>query len=480
MVASTLVVLGQLEENTEEEVVNTASQIGALPTIIGFVPVETTTPRPTIAPTQPPTSSTSSTSTSSTSSTSSVAPSAGTIKVTAKGSSGGESMKVLVDGQVIGVVPPSQIEQNFAVYTFNHSSALTIDRVEIAFDNNGTFNGIDSNLIVQQVDLDGVVHGTIGNPALMTTGAWNGQYCTNNEYYSATDTIACNGSFRWVERTPDLDCNWHEFTRTGGFIMNRDGNDNNTRHIGVPNGGQQDGYAECLFEVTTPGIYRLLGNISAPSGLDNSFFVSIDSGPSWLWDTPQSTPFINDNVNDRNNQDPVLVNLAAGQYNVRVALREDGTKLRSMTLVYDSPPPPPEKLVCNAPDFALAGNMILGATGTTQYIYTPNGTGTSYNAPTNDTGTCTFTVSEAGTYRLEGLVSAPNGSDDSFWVLWKGNTIQWRTGNLSSGAFFNDWVGQYGGMDPFEVNLAEGDHTVVVTRREDGTHLSKLTLVKVN
>ena len=89
-----------------------------------------------------------------------------------------------------------------------------------------------------------------------------------------------------------------------------------------------------------------------------------------------------------------------------------------------------------------------------------------------------FVVAESGTYRIVGSVRAPNGNDDSFWVTVDGapgGGYLWDTGRRSSygSATVNDR-----GNGTVEVVLDPGPHTVTLWRREDGTFVSGLELVK--
>ena len=81
----------------------------------------------------------------------------------------------------------------------------------------------------------------------------------------------------------------------------------------------------------------------------------------------------------------------------------------------------PSMVMFEAEDFAFKkwpwqvfndGNASGG-----QFIKAPNGTGTFYKTPPSGNYVkYNFTVDEAGEYRLDGLVKAPNNSDNSVWV----------------------------------------------------------------
>ncbi|MDX1994985.1 MAG: putative Ig domain-containing protein, partial [bacterium] len=109
-----------------------------------------------------------------------------------------------------------------------------------------------------------------------------------------------------------------------------------------------------------------------------------------------------------------------------------------------------------------------------QYVAVPNGAGSSFSVGSASRLTFCFNVTQAGTYRLKGLVNAPTGNDNSFFVSFGGTTNNWT---LPTGtAFVTDYVGNQGGPDPREVTLAVGETQVVVFLREDGSRLDKLEL----
>ena len=110
----------------------------------------------------------------------------------------------------------------------------------------------------------------------------------------------------------------------------------------------------------------------------------------------------------------------------------------------------------------------------------PNGAGFNGGGAgvTSDFVRFDFVVAETATYRIVGTVRSPNGNDDSFWVTVDGNPAGgylWDTGRRSD---YGPATVRDRGTGTVEVTLDPGPHTVTLWRREDGTYVSGLELVK--
>ncbi|MFK7806003.1 MAG: hypothetical protein AB8G95_30520, partial [Anaerolineae bacterium] len=96
-------------------------------------------------------------------------------------------------------------------------------------------------------------------------------------------------------------------------------------------------YVSYCFDVPADGFYEIEGWVSfeGTRHLSDSFFIQVDDAPAngYLWDTLKSPSFSSDLVSDRGKQNPVVVNLTAGQHIVKVHLREDGTMLDKLALL---------------------------------------------------------------------------------------------------------------------------------------------------
>jgi hypothetical protein len=116
---------------------------------------------------------------------------------------------------------------------------------------------------------------------------------------------------------------------TMGGPMERaaDNNASSGMYVYVPNGSGTGGYSAYTFEVTKSGKYIIWGRILAPSGKDDSFFVSVDGGSDSTWDITRSTKWVWDKVSHRDGADPVVYNLSVGKHTLLIKQREDGSKL---------------------------------------------------------------------------------------------------------------------------------------------------------
>ena len=82
----------------------------------------------------------------------------------------------------------------------------------------------------------------------------------------------------------------------------------------------------------------MLGRVKIIDKRDNSFFVEIDDGPDNLWEIEAGNYWHWDAVNDRDAADPVKFSLTEGIHEIKVKLREDGTKLDKMLLTNNEVP----------------------------------------------------------------------------------------------------------------------------------------------
>ncbi len=126
-----------------------------------------------------------------------------------------------------------------------------------------------------------------------------------------------------------------------------------------------------------------------------------------------------------------------------------------------------------AADAVLAGDMVLSTVSGRPAVGTPdNGIG-NYSGG-NNTGsniTFTFTVTEAGTYTLQGNTIAPHGTSDSFYVEVNGSPSGGATWHVPQSS---NWAPR---TAPGSYYLEPGEHTVVLHFREDGTWIDGLELV---
>jgi len=115
------------------------------------------------------------------------------------------------------------------------------------------------------------------------------------------------------------------------------------------------------------------------------------------------------------------------------------------------------------------------------YLWAPAGSGNNFNANANNVGQATYNVNvtNAGTYKLQGEVSAPSNNDNSFYIsVDNGNFFDWHTD--LNGGFTSQIVTRTSGKQSIDFNLSAGNHTVVIRQREDNTKLKSLSFVEFN
>jgi hypothetical protein len=234
------------------------------------------------------------------------------------------------------------------------------------------------------------------------------------------------------------------------------------------------------------------GRVQAPSGADDSFWVSVGGGPFVRWDTTISAAWVWDQVNGNGIGDPLLFTLPAGTHTLVIKQREDGARLDRL-LVTSNQALVPQGLGAGSPTSqppagthtylwieaeagALVSPMATAADSAASgglYITTPDlGGGLEATSPGGQAA-YTFTVPSSGTYVVWGRTLSPGGGSDSFWVSMDGAPFaRWNT--PIGTAWVWDQVSGDGIADPLVFTLAAGPHTLVIKQREDGTRLDRL------
>ncbi len=90
----------------------------------------------------------------------------------------------------------------------------------------------------------------------------------------------------------------------------------------------------------------------------------------------------------------------------------------------------------------------------------------------------TFTIEEAGPYKLWGRVRTPSANDDSFWVNMDDSPewVLWNSIPASSDWHWDDVHNSNAGGQAVIYQLEPGEHTLTICFREDGADLDKLFL----
>jgi hypothetical protein len=124
-------------------------------------------------------------------------------------------------------------------------------------------------------------------------------------------------------------------------------------------------------------------------------------------------------------------------------------------------------MVIDGDDSASAG-MAIGV---------PNGTG-SFSSPDSLAGYAEyrFEIQTSGNYIVWGRVLAPTGKDDSFFAAMdSGEFVRWNTQRGKQWTW--DEIGTKN-QDPMVFSLAQGEHTLYIMQREDGTYLDKILITE--
>ena len=304
--------------------------------------------------------------------------------------------------------------------------------------------------------------------------------------YSIVPPPTCGGLVQEAENVNAL---------LSGFTIANDPTASGGSYIGAASGGNYYNgsnpsfKAEYCFNVPTAGTYRIKAKTYAADNLSDSFYVQVDGAPTsgYLWDVAQNTSYATDYVNDRNNADPVELNLTAGQHIVTVYLREQGTRLDTIALEQVVTPPEPTcaGLVQEAESGVITGNWGIGSDAVASggsYIHAPEGSGNFWNgANATQKASYCFNVTTAGTYRVKGNVYGADTLSDSFYVQVDGapsSGYLWDI--LPNTTYASDFVNDRGVVDPVEVQLTAGQHTVNVFVREDGSRLDTIELQLVD
>ena len=93
------------------------------------------------------------------------------VTIRAAGDTGTENMDLRIDGTTVGSW--TNVSTTSLNYTIQTNGTVTSDRVQVAFTNDfyDPANGIDSNLIVDFISIDGVIYQT-EHPSVFSTGTW--------------------------------------------------------------------------------------------------------------------------------------------------------------------------------------------------------------------------------------------------------------------------------------------------------------------
>ena len=157
------------------------------------------------------------------------------VSIVARGDEGTEQMQLLVNGEAVALFDVSQTD---ATYTWQAGRTVTADEIRVRFTNDqwDPTNGIDANLIVDRIEIDGTSYET-ESPSTLSTGTWLNGGVTPGFY--ETEILHTVGYFEYSQPTVEpgtigltLDAlSIDESTGTLNVIVFRDGNTDGTATV---------------------------------------------------------------------------------------------------------------------------------------------------------------------------------------------------------------------------------------------------------
>ena len=176
------------------------------------------------------------------------------------------------------------------------------------------------------------------------------------------------------ERTggDQLSAQWSSPNRSNAYISSNDSGRFITDPLTSPN---NQNLIEFEFDLTTTGQFSFDTRIQGVSDNSNSFWVQLDNGPLWEFDTTLSSGITNQMLSDRNTG-VISQSLNTGEHILRFYMREDGSILDSVTVLGTNCDGPCETQILEAEAAAVSGEFYaVGSTtetinASTWLIYT--------------------------------------------------------------------------------------------------------------
>ena len=120
------------------------------------------------------------------------------VDITVRGSEGTERFNLLIKGQAVATFDATQFARTVS-YTHNETVNADDVRIEFLNDQYDPANGIDANLIVDKISIDGTVYQT-EDPSVFSNGTWkaaDGIVAGNRQ----SETLHVNGYFQFAGRS---------------------------------------------------------------------------------------------------------------------------------------------------------------------------------------------------------------------------------------------------------------------------------------
>ena len=120
------------------------------------------------------------------------------IELRVRGDEGGEQFNLLVDDQVVGTYT---VTDGFQTIAYQHDTFVAVDQIRIEFINDmfDPTSGLDYNLVVDRVAIDGHVYET-ESVTTFASGVWDSATSKPVDGYLQTETLSTNGYFQYGAR----------------------------------------------------------------------------------------------------------------------------------------------------------------------------------------------------------------------------------------------------------------------------------------
>ncbi len=178
------------------------------------------------------------------------------ITVYAAGSENTEIMELRIDGQAVRTwtnIGGNPDTRTFQAYRYNAANNISPDRISVAFTNDvfDLANGIDSNLYVDRIVVDGTTYQTEG-PKVFSTGTWKPEDGITPGF-RLSEILHANGEFRFADTTN---------TNTGDIVQIRARGNDGGEQFSLSLGGKVvDNFTVTKNYQTFS--YRATGNVTA-------------------------------------------------------------------------------------------------------------------------------------------------------------------------------------------------------------------------
>ncbi len=245
------------------------------------------------------------------------------------------------------------------------------------------------------------------------------------------------------------------------------------------------------------GLYRLYALVNTPSVEDDSFWIRVNNGEWLKWNNiPGNGSFAWRQVHEKENVDTNIVfKLIDGENSIEIGHREDGASLDKILIK-----------AANEPDDSLSQPVSCGVTSTIHdiiieaecadigdhwamvneeeteisYLRAPSGNNFTPSTNKNDIIKFNFTAAE-GVYKIYGLIKAPTGEDDSFWIRVNNEKwLRWNNIPKDLGFKWNQVHDRELQKKSLFFNLIAGENTIEIGHREDGISIDKIYIQAQN